>query len=54
MLFFNSFFIIPVVIENEKLKLALAIPTTTPVTVANYAIETPPLVIDKTIKDLLK
>ena len=42
------------VIENTKLKLALAIPIGTPTTVANYAIDIPPLVADKTIEDLSK
>ena len=37
--FFNSFFTIPVEIENARLKLALTIPTGAPITVANYAIE---------------
>ena len=42
------------VIESAKLRLALAVPTGTPVTVANEAIETLPLITDKTIKDLSK
>ena len=33
---------------------ALVIPTGIPMTVANNAIQTPPLVTDKTIKDLSK
>ena len=45
---FDNFFTIPVVIENARLKLALAIPIGTPVTVANNAIEMLPLVADKT------
>ena len=44
----------PVDIENAGLKLALAIPTGAPITVANDAIEILPLVTDKTIKDLSK
>ena len=36
---FNSFFIIPVEIENARLKLALTIPTGAPITVANDATE---------------
>ena len=47
---FNNFSTIPVVIENEKLKLTLAIPTVAPITVPNDAIDIPPLVADKTIK----
>ena len=46
---FNSFFMIPVEIKNARLKLALAIPTGAPVTVANDAIEMLPVVTDKTI-----
>ena len=44
---------IPVEIENTKLKLALTIPTGAPITVANDAIEMLPVVTDKTIADLL-
>ena len=51
---FSSFFMIPVQIENARLKLALTIPTGAPITVANDAIETLPVVIDKTINDLSK
>ena len=36
---FNSFFIIPVELENVRLKLTLAIPTGAPITVANDAID---------------
>ena len=45
---FNNFFTVPVEIENARLKLALAIPTGTPITVANDAIEMLPLVANKT------
>ena len=45
---------VPVVNENVKLKLALAISTGTPITLANDTIETPPLVSEKTIKDFIK
>ena len=51
---FYDFSIIPVVKENAKLKRVLAIPTGTPITLAIEAIETPPLVADKTIKALSK
>ena len=44
----------PVVIENSRLKLALIIPTGTPITVANDAIEMLPVATDKTIYDLSK
>ena len=47
---FNNFFTIPVVIENEKLKLAFAIPTGGPITVANNAIEMLPLAANKQLK----
>ena len=40
--------------ENARLKLALIIPTGAPITVANDAIETLPVVTDKTINDLSK
>ena len=52
--FYLSSFIIPVVIVNAKLKLALAIPKGAPITVVNDAINIPPLVADKIIKDLSK
>ena len=51
---FNNFFTIPVEVENVRLRLALAIPTGVPITVANDAIEMLPLAADKTIKDLPK
>ena len=51
---FNSFFTIPVEIENVRVKLVLAIPTGSPTTVANDAIEMLPVVTDKTMNDLSK
>ena len=45
---------IPVEIENARLKLALTIPTGAPITVSNDTIEMLLVVIDKTINDLLK
>ena len=51
---FNNFFIIPVNIENSRLKRARVIPTGPPITTANYEIEMLPLIRDKTIKDLSK
>ena len=45
---------IPVEIENARLKLALAIPTGAPITVKNGAIEMLLVVTDKTITDLPK
>ena len=51
---FNSFFPIPVKIENARLKLALAIPTGAPITVGNDAMEMLPVVTDKTTNDLGK
>ena len=51
---FNSFFMIPVVIENAKLKLTLDFPTDTPIAAAKEAIDTPPIVSDKTIEVLSK
>ena len=46
---FNSFFIIPVEIENARLKLALAIATGAPINVVNDAIEKLPVVTNKTM-----
>ena len=43
---------IPVEIENARLKVALTILTGAPITVANDAIEMLPVVIDKTNNDL--
>ena len=51
---FKSFFIIPVVRENIKLKLAVTIPAGTPITLVKEIILIPPLVADKTIKVLSK
>ena len=48
---FEQFFIILVEIQNSSLKLALAIPTGAPVTVANDAIEMLPVVTDKTVNN---
>ena len=45
---------IPVEIKNERLNLALTIPTGTSIAVANDAIEMLPGFIDKTINDLAK
>ena len=45
---------IPVEIENARLKLALTIPTGAPITVANDAIEMLPVVTDKTINEYSK
>ena len=54
LVFFNSIFTIPVEIDNARLKFALTVPIGAPITVANDAIEMLPVVIDKTINDLLK
>ena len=51
---FNSFFMISVEIENARLKLVLTIPTGTPMTAANDAIEMLPVFTDKTINYLSK
>ena len=45
---------IPIEIENARLKLPLIIPIGAPMTVANDAIEMLPVATDKTIKDLSK
>ena len=49
---FNSFFIIPVVKENARIKLALANPVRTPITLVKEIILIPSLIADKTIKTL--
>ena len=51
---FNNFFTSPVHNENARLKLVLAIPIGAPIAVPKDAIETPPLVTDKTIKNITK
>ena len=48
----SNFLIIPVVTEKIKVKLALAIPTGAPTTLADEMIETPLLVELKTIKTM--
>ena len=47
---FDNFLTIPVVRENNKVRLALAIPTGAPTILVNEIIDTPPLVALKTIK----
>ena len=49
---FNSFFTIPVEIENARLKFALAIPASATITVANDAVEMLSVVTNKTINDI--
>ena len=51
---FNSFFIIPIEIQNARLKLELTIPTGALITVANNAIEMLPVVTDIRINGLPK
>ena len=53
-LLFNRFFMIPVEIENARLRLALIIPIGAPMTVANDAIEMLSIFTDKTVTDLSK
>ena len=48
----NSFFLLHVEIENARLKLVLAIPTSAPITVENDAIDILPVVKDKTVNNL--
>ena len=48
----RNFFVIPVVREKVKVKLALAIPAGAPTTLVNEIIDTPPLVALKAIKIL--
>ena len=51
---FKNFFTNPVVIENERLQLALITSKGALILVANDAIEMLPLATDKTINDLSK
>ena len=51
---FNNFFTSPTDNENVRQRLALAIPTGIPITLADDAIEMLPLVADKTINYLSK
>ena len=53
-LLLNSFFMIPIEIENARLSLALIIPIGAPMTAANDAIEMLPIFTDKTVTDLSK
>ena len=46
----SNFFIIPIVSEKNKVRLALAIPTGAPTTFVNEMMETPPLFPLKTTK----
>ena len=46
---FNNFLTIPVR-ENNKVRLALALPTVAPTILVNETIDAPPLVAPKTIK----
>ena len=48
----SNFLIIPIIREKIKIKLALAIPTGAPTTLADEMIQTPLLVALKTIKTL--
>ena len=52
---FNNFFIIPIVKENTRLKLALVTLAGTPIAlIIKKIIDIPPLVADKTVKALSK
>ena len=55
-LLFLSLFTIPIVKENTRVKLVLAFPMGTPITLAKAkeVIDIPPLVADKTVKVLSK
>ena len=48
----SNFLMIPVVIEKIKVKLALTIPTGTPIVLVNEIIDIPPVVALKTINIL--
>ena len=47
---FSNFLMIPVVREKIKVKLALAIPSGTPIVVVNEIIDIPPVVVLKILK----
>ena len=49
-----NFFMIPIKIDNARLKLSFLSPTDAPMTVANDAMEMFPVIIDKTINYLSK
>ena len=51
-LFFKIFYTNPVVIQNTRLQLALAIPTGASITVANDAVEMLPVATNNAINDL--
>ena len=48
----NNFFIIPLVYENARVKLVLAIPVGAPITVAKEIIDITSLVVHKAVKIL--
>ena len=48
----KNFVTVPVTFENAKLRLALAIHTGAPITIANDGIEMIPVALEKTIKHL--
>ena len=54
LIIFDNFFIIPVVKENTRLKVVLATPTGTPITLVKEIVLILPLVTDKTIRTLSK
>ena len=49
---FSNVLAIPVIREKIRVKLAIAIPTGTPIILVNEIIDIPPLVVLKTIKTL--
>ena len=49
----NIFFVIPVIKENKRVKLALAIPAETHVTPGKEIMHTPPLVADKSLVNII-
>ena len=51
---FKNIFTNPVLIENERLQLAIIIPTDAPITVANDAIEMSTVATHKRVSDLSK
>ena len=49
----NIFFVIPVIKENKRVKLALAIPAETHVTLGKEIMDTPRLVADKSLVNII-
>ena len=51
-MFLRVFFIIPIVQENTRVRIALVIPTGTPIILSKEMIDIPPPLADKSLKSL--